>query len=410
MPPIYDDYSLGGEDRERLKIYDYVRSLAALPTDEAVDTFYRMLWSGNVHPREDVKRALNQVVRSPDFKQDRLKVINRCYYTLANPWHLQGDRGTAIANLIGQLDDKPSNSRAHDPLTKELRSALQAYRDSSSYTILQRHLYLLWDREKPEVDLQVQGTFGNLFPEYFYIYEAGTQTPDIEKLGGNLSSGVREKRNSRLMQYRNELCQFYVRAGRSPQTPPPNPTRLPAGELWKLINLYKPNNAESFVRQACQFKEETAKIDLTSNFKGAAYSHIMRPVRSLGRNETRWMSSEFQKVLTYIDDDVPLTPLVKIQVFRRLLDVIFSSVDSCPGADRFWQLLSAVGHRMVTSILLNILLACGKIRYAMEKRFARLYYAHLDRDVEEVSWLVRIFEHINVALALNCNHLGYAAA
>ncbi|MGF1499768.1 MAG: hypothetical protein ACFB8W_23520 [Elainellaceae cyanobacterium] len=392
---------------EQRQVYSYIRSLAALPSQDAIDAFYRLLWDGIAHPYEAVQTAWKEVVKTPDFDQHRLKIINRCYYTLANPWHLDGTRGRALEKLILWLEDIPA-ARGHSRFSRTLRDTLRCYHQSDYYAVLKKHLHLLED-QNGGFDERSRNYFGDLFSDYFFIYEAGTQTLDIEKAGGELNSGILQKRNRELRKYCNELNQFYIRYKRSSHADRVNPTRLADDELCRAIDLYRPKRPNSFKSQSDLFKAETQQLGTTDEFKRAVYDHVMRPVYQLAPDHERWFSREFQTTLDSLPDDVPLTRVMKIQMFRRLLIALARYDDSRPGQDHLYYLVTGIGSDIITSILLNIVLACEMVRFELEKRFAYLHHKFADFHKEAVQWLVSTFDHVNVALALNAKHVGYFA-
>jgi len=402
---LSNDYLPRGETSEQRVVYSYIRSLAARPSQEAIDAFYRLLWDGLAYPHNAVQTAWEKIVGSPDFDQHRLKVVNRCYYTLANPWHLDDTRGRALEKLILWLEDIPSGGE-QSRLSRKLRDTLRLYHDSDYYAFLKRHLYLLEGQDN-RLGVRSRHYFGDLFPDYFFIYEAGTQTLDIDGADEDLNAGILKKRNRELRRYHHALGQFYIRYKRSSQADRVNPTHLSDEDLCRAIDLYRPKRRDSFKIQADIFETKAQQLITTDEFKRAAYEHVMNPVRQFAPSRERWFSREFQTTLDSLPNDVPLTRVVKIQLFRKLLNALARHDDSRVGGDHLYYLVTGLGSEVVTSIFLNIVLTCPMVRFDLEKRFAYLHHRFSEFKNEAVQWLVNTFDHVNVALALNAKYVRY---
>jgi len=401
-----DSYSIRPDTPEQRKIYNYVGSLATLPSQEAIDTFYRLLWQGNAYPRDDVKTALQKVVSAPDFAEHRLKIINRCYYTLVNRWHLKGTHDYALAQLILRLDSLPDD-RGQNTVTRSLRDTLRTYKDSEYSTILKKNLYLLEGWEK-EVKQERDRSFGDLFPEYFFIYEAGTQTRDIEASADHLNDGIVQKRNQKLTHYHQHLKRFYQGGERSAPGSGSNPTQqLTPEALRQAIKLYNPRRPNSFIVQSEHFKQTLKPLRTMGDCKRAVYDHIMQPMQQLSANHQRLFGRELSKVLDEFHDDVSVTRTMEIQLFSRLLNAIARFDNTRQEDARFYRFVTIAGPQVMTSLLLRIILTCRMVRFELEKRFAHLHHKFSQVSQDRVQWLVEAFDHMNVALALNAKYLNY---
>lgn len=409
---LYDDrdgYSIRPDTPEQRAIYNYVRQLAMMPPEEAVDAFYRLLWQGNAYPRDDVKMALQKMVSAKDFEEHKLKIINRCYYTLVNRWHLDGSRDDALVNMILKLETMPSE-RAQNTVTRSLRDTLRSYKDSDYYTVLKKNLYLLDGWESRIANQPRDRYFGDLFSNYFFIYEAGTQTVDIEKSGDKLSDGILQKRDQKLRQYRQDLANFYTCVKQPGTKSIPNPTQqLTSDDLYQAIKLYTPRRQDSFKLQADGFKGKLKPLYTVGECKRVIYHHVMQPLQELGPSNQRLFSREFAKVLDEFQDDLSMTRTIEIQIFSRLLSAIARYDDTRQEEARFYRFVTVAGPQVITSLLLKIILTCRMVRFELEKRFAYLHHKFSSTSQDVVRWLVEAFDHMNVALALNAKYLNYFA-
>ena len=406
LADLDNGYSTLPDTSEQAQIYGYIRGLATQPSQDAISAFYRLIRDGNAQPNDTVNRALKQVVGSPQFSQSHLQFINRCYYTLANPWHLEGDRDRDLESLILNLETLPL-PRAHNPTTRKLRNALQLYRDNDYYTILRKHLRLLTYEQEEAPEAQAPTYFGDLFSDYFFIYEAGTQTPDIEKAAGELNHGILEKRNQRLKAFQQELTRFYVRYRRSDEVNRINPTHLSDTDLARAFELYSPKRNGGFRAQAKLFHQHEQEVRSVDAFKELLYEHVMRPILQLSPIHRHVFNRVFRETLNEFDSGMPLTRIVRIQIFRRILNTLMKHDAAYLDGSYFYRLVNGQQSHLVTSILLNIVLACQMVRFDLEKRLAYIHHKFANAKNEMVAWLVTAFDHMNVALALNAQYLDY---
>jgi len=410
MSSFYDSksgYATSPDTLEQWTVYTYIRSLAQLSAEDAVAAFYQLLWQGNAYPRDDVKGALQKVVAAPHFKEHQLKIINRCYYTLVNRWHLDGTQDRAIAKLILWLDHIPSE-RGQNAVTRTLRDALRVYQESDYYGVLRKNLYLLegWNPEQ-EGHLGDR-PFGDLLPEYFFLYEAGTRTSDIENAAEPLSDGIIYKRNQKIFQYRQDLSRFCESYTPHSLGPLPNPTQqLTPEQLCCAIKLYSPRREGSFRLQADQFKRTVKKLRTVGEWKEVIQHHAMQPIQQLSPNLQRLFRREFSQALNEFDDGLTMTRTIEIQIFSRLLNAIARDDDTRQEGTQFSRFFTAAGPAVITSLLLNLVLSCRMVRFELEKRFTDLHHKFAKASQATVQWLVEAFDHMNVALALNARYLTY---
>ena len=399
-------YSSRPDPQEHRYLYTYIRDLAHHDDDDAIDRFYRLLWDGNAYPNQAVSKALKAIVTASNFEQQSLNLINRCYYTLANLWHMKPNKGEALTQLILRLEGLPE-ARAQNQITRKLRAALQAYRQDERYQVLKKHLRLV----RKTVAVSDQDTppqshyFGDLFPDYFFLYEAGTQTPDISHTSTRLNEGILHKRNQRLKQFGQDLNRFYVRSHHTESASNANPTHLSDDDLLTAINLYRPKRSHSFKRQADQFKTQTHQMRSVGDFKHLVLDHVAQPIGQMSGEHRRSFNHLFQGAIAGFQANMPLTQVVRIQMFSRLINAIIN--DSRQAGVSFQRFIHNTGTNIVTSLLLNMVLSCEMVRFELEKRLANLHHQFCNTENAALKWLLEAFDHMNVALALNAKYLGY---
>ena len=136
--------------RAEREVYSYIRCLARLEnSEEAIEAFYSLLFKAVVTHRQfdtsSVRTALVSVLESPDADEILPYVINRCFYTIGNPWRMEAHRHAALRDLVDGAKNLPERKPTNRQV-RRLLGAMQAYVDNSNlYIPLQRQMRLLSD-------------------------------------------------------------------------------------------------------------------------------------------------------------------------------------------------------------------------------------------------------------------------
>ena len=122
-------------------ILSYIRNLAKLDEDVAIEKYYILLLYGNASDKS-VTHAIEKIVTASNFNKQSLNLINRLYYTLVNPWHMQPNKGNAIKKIILALENIPM-IKTQNNIQRRLQDALQRYRVDERYSVLRKHMLLV---------------------------------------------------------------------------------------------------------------------------------------------------------------------------------------------------------------------------------------------------------------------------
>ena len=407
------------DNSKEQQIYQYVRQLTHVTSDEAIRRFYLLMWDGNIPDDINSHTALRNLASAPDFRRNHLEFINRCYYTILNPWHLEVGRHDAIKQLILWPEQLPSN-RAYGRATKQIREALQAYAKSDYYTVLKRHNKLLENSSDAGRNKQAE-TLGDHLNKFPILYVSSTQTPDIEQSSEKLNSSLENKRDKKIVELRQHLKAYIElhkhhsrRHDFNSLKDELNPTSLATAELNKAIKWYQPKRRNSFQKRAWDFRKEALKVSTLGEYKNLFYEAVVFPfIQEYAKAESwageRYYTHEFKKIILNRDEDdsMPAVKMSVLHMFHRVLNSIIHIDPSSSGDCFFEQLIRGAGHSLVTSILINVVLTCRMARFDLEKSFARLFTHFEHTKLQLVRWFVQALEHINVAIALNARGLGY---
>ncbi|MEA5467083.1 hypothetical protein [Leptothoe sp. PORK10 BA2] len=406
-------YSSNGEffanrqaTRAEREVYSYIRCLARLEDSvQAIDGFYKLLWQGVVtHPEFDsnaVRNALMSIIDSSDADEIMPYVINRCFYTIGNPWRMDNHRHPALRTLVEKASQLPERPKSRQ--VKQLVGAMEAYISNENlYVPLQRQMRLLSD----EV-IEKNVSFGDCFKDYFFIYESAAATRDIPVQHRKTIQLQRQKKAQELHQQLNVYWQV-SRQGTQDQIF--NPTRLGHTQLNDAICTFHPQRKGGYRHQAQTFEAGVSAFRTTGDFVDPFYDYIMEPLLQVDEQYGR---NNFSKLVKNVLIDAggkgqtPLTGISINQMCTRLLKLLVSNTIERPETAHFKKLVTTAGAKTVTAILLKIVLFRRTIRSWFEDRFGILFHMQESCALDKVAWLVESFEYMNVALALNAPWVNY---
>lgn len=397
-------------------VYSYIAELAQLSDPEqARRAFYNLLMQRIAVGRSDVIRALNCVLESEEFAQEAgLKFINRCYYTICNPWHLNSDRAAELQQLICDLRTlKAASAKAH--LTRPLQRRMHDFKASEYTECLCRQMRLGGHAGFSEETRQYRGVVADYLPDYFYLYKSATCMPDIEDLEQQLAhrrqfeSGLAQKQQRKLKQDYAAVRTYYNHRRQGiPAAELVNPTRLPVEELEQGLRDYDPRRPDGLYARSQQLEAATSPELSFQAYRPKVQTYLMQAAETLPEKVQGRFRRELHGALeSAVKGDQLMAGSTVIVLFTRLLDAIFLPDPSPLGVEKFCQSLESASPSGLTRVLLSLVLGCPMIRFHLEKKLGFLYRQFEQSRLELVSWLVKFFEHINLGLVMNAKKLHY---
>ncbi|MEM9807887.1 MAG: hypothetical protein AAF959_21685, partial [Cyanobacteria bacterium P01_D01_bin.56] len=394
--------------RAEREVYSYTRCLARLEdSEQAIHAFYSLFFHGTVactqfeftefDPRA-VRSALMSILDSPEADEILPYVINRCFYTIGNPWRMETRRHADLRVLVARATQLPERQPTGRQVRRLVKAMGNYVNNENLYVPLQRQMRLLVDEV---VDEQV--TFGDCFKDYFFIYESVAATRDIPV---RHRKSIQQQRQKKAQQLNQQLAQY--RRGEPGNVV--NPTRLGHEQLTEAIRLFDPEPTSSYRHQAQRFEGGVANFRTTGDFVDPFYEYIMEPLVTV---DDRYQNNRFSKLVKDVlftaagQSTTPLTGISINQMCTRLLKLLVSNTVDRPEMVHFKRLVETVGAKVVTAVLLKIVLFRRTIRSWFEDRFGILFHIQESYTLERVKWLVESFEYMNVALALNAPWVNY---
>ncbi|MEM6252739.1 MAG: hypothetical protein AAF821_07445 [Cyanobacteria bacterium P01_D01_bin.156] len=398
--------------RAEREVYSYVRCLSRLKDSKlATDAFYSLFFQGTVSCTEfeftefdprSVRNALMNILDSPEADKILPYVINRCFYTIGNPWRMEAHRHADLRFLVERATHLPERQPTGRQV-KQLVKAMADYANSEHlYVPLQRQMRLLND----EVEEKVV-TFGDCFKDYFFIYESVAATRDIPV---RQRESIQLQRQKKAQQLNQQLTHYWQAQRQGNLDQAVNPSRLEHRKLREAIGLYHPQRRNGYRHQAQIFEGGVTQFRTTGDFVEPFYKYVMEPLVHV---DERYQNNRFSKLVKEVlvssagQTTTPLTDISITQMCTRLLKLLVSNTIERPEMAHFKRLVETVGAKVVTAVLLKLVLFRRTIRSWFEDRFGILFHIQESCTLDRVGWLVESFEYMNVALALNAPWVNY---
>jgi hypothetical protein len=399
-------------DQAKEVVYDYIWGLARnVPPEQALAAFYDLLYNRIAVGRQDVIASLDRVVGADDFNREKgLQFLNRSFYTICNPWHLDSERMPYLEQLIDQLNHLPETS-AYNPYTRLLRQRLHDFNQGDYGDCLHRQMRLGAYGQTSVQKHRYQGVVGEYLPDYFYLYCSTTRTPDIEELeqavyDNPLESGLGYKQAKKLEEVHRAIGQ-YRRAHLKGETGLVNPTRLPVAEFHQGLIDYHPKQPSGFNSRALELEDKISPTTRYGSGRPIVEDYLMAAIEALPDKTRDKLHRELVRSLGTIDEQASMAVSTVINLFTRLLNAIFLPEFNTSSVLRFQQYVDRSGSKSITGVLLSLLLACPMIRFDLEKKLGYLYRYFERASLKTEQWVVNFFEHVNLALVMNAKQIGY---
>jgi hypothetical protein len=393
------------EKPEEAEVYDYIRQLASKPSSEAIEAFYQLFFQGNAYPQKDVSIALARIVKTTDADSYFKYVINRCFYIIGNVWRLDKNRHEALRRLITRAENLPTKV-ANDPVVRRLHHHLHAYLKSDLYLVLRRQMRLL--EEEDTTPCEENRLFGENLRRFFFVQEAVVTTKDIPL---SYRNSIRQQQAQIARKTRQRIDSYLASRRQNAQVEPlPNPTLIPDTHVLQAIEAYQPEQPNSCLNEARRFEQYYRSLRTIGELKQEIREYVLAPlIEADSRYANNRFTRRFQNMLNCIDfkDHIPNNDVSTTILCQRILQHLIVKDIHHRDTTEFQEMICLVGYQVVTTVLLRIVMFWKRIRSWLEDRFGILFHIYESYHKHDVEWYVQAFEHMNLALVLNAESMGY---
>lgn len=391
------------------RLYAYLqRCRQREDAEQVLARFHDLFIQAEEFDDSDVWSTLVELAHRPHAEREFKYTLNRCSYTLVNPWSTEAKNHWAVPALVQLFEDIPTApSSASETYT--IRRLSRLFAQTEQYAALRRFANLIDDQAVTVTPVGEQPV-GKQLKRYPFLYDSSLLTKDSDQHQKSQVLKLRQEAEAKLGVQLARYCDQQTRGA----TTVSNPTRLSTNELSSALKYYtgKVEGNRSHRDLAQMFSTYSKTVRSFRDFKEELLEYLLSP---LADADPRYVNNQFRRSLqqylrdTLTDfDDQRLTEFVVITTCQRLLNFLVVQGRQQPVFRRFWQLLNDAGHTLAVGLLLRIVLFCSAVKPWLENRLTVLFNYHERYTCKDVPWLVNTLEHMNIALLANFGKFGYS--
>jgi hypothetical protein len=380
--------------------------------DEVLQQFHQLFIQADYCPDDTVWDIVVELAHRPYAEREFKYTLNRCSYTLANPWSTDPRNHWAVPALVQMFEQVPTTPAAMAE-TQTIRKLSRLFTQTEQYDALRRFANLIDDPAAGAPIAIDEQPVGKQLKRYPFLYDSSLLTKDSDQQQKNQVGKLRQEAEAKLGVQLARYCdQQKYGASKTVQ----NPTQLPSDEFAQALSYYtgKVEGNRSHRDLAQMFRTYSKTVRSFRDFKEEFLEYLLSP---LADADPRYVNNHFRRSLrqylreTLSDfDDQRLTDFIVITTCQKLLNFLVVQGRQQPVFRRFWQLLHDAGHTLTVGLLLRIVLFCSAVKPWLENRLTVLFNHHEKCVCKEVPWLVNTLEHTNIALLTNFGKFGYSFA
>lgn len=389
-------------------LYQHFQSCRQQETPRQVIGRFRQLFiDGTSYPDPDVHGALLELTNRSQANREFKYILNRCCYTLINPWYTQPREQWAISEIIGLFDDLPT-APAASPGIQNLRSQVQAFVNSEQYAALSR-LRQIFEQSKGtngSVPTSIEEQYlQQRIRNYPFLYDHSLLTKDSTQEQRQNILDLRNKAEAKLRLDVTRYQSYCQGLSRNRQLE--NPTLLKTSQFTEAIDHYtgKIDGNRSQRDMASWFIAYSRTTRSFRDFKDEFVDYLINPIATVepkyaGNHFTRRLRQYLKETLSEFDSQ-RLNNFIVIETCRRVLNFLVVDSPQRPVFRNFRHLLNDIGYPLTVGLLLRVVLFCSAAKPWLERCFSVLFNYHEENRCQEVPWLVTSLEHTNIALLTN---------
>ncbi len=411
---LSDELPINHSNEHEQVIYDHFLFLVHNFTPQGViERFEKLLLGKQSYPEPEIATALRWIVLTQRNQQIFNYFLNRCCYILINYWRYQNQEG-AIASLISLFQSsvvqKIEANPARGNTRQRLRKLVHIFSKSEEYLGLQS-LFLapiIDEKKSNSTALQKRSNSSPLLHSYIYRYPylyhhcllSQKSRPEYRQVIQRIQAERQWQFALNLSQYAAYLVR---KEKRNQANSPNNPTLLSDEELYLSLQQFVGKVEGSYSQKdiAHIFMNYKAKACSYEHFKRLLYDYLVASIpKEYGKHNFFNRLKHFLTDTNSASNAQPLNEFLLLQTCRKLCQFLVESPQH-PNHIYFVDLISNLGSRQMTSLLLKVVLLSGKVKPDLEKRFSLLFKHYGGSPLQENLWLVHSLENLNVAFVVN---------
>ena len=409
-----NDRQIETKDEEQV-LYDYwLDRVRTDSPEELIEDFRRLFIEGRGYQEAPIYLALERLVKAKDAEIRFYYFFNRCCHILVNRWQMQSTCQPAILELVSLLDNLPSPGPGHYSTANTLRHLVKKFTLSDDYVKLQRLARIISSQYSEETAPCV----GTLINRYPYLYDHCLLSDESPR---------EQRRTVRRIKVKTERCfevnlshyvTYQVRLGQVAHTPKTseeagriiqpvkNPTLLNDKELNRALKYYVSPIEGNYTYKALSqnFLANTVYSSTYKDFKNDLYDYLITPVDHGKGQFNKKLYDVLQNTLPQWDQQKPSEFLI-LRTSSQLFNYLVVESSQKPDHYIFIDMITNMGVTRTVGLLLKLVLVCPKVKPHLDKRFSILFNHYEGFSRDQVPWLVKSLESLQVAFSI---HFGKA--
>lgn len=371
---------------------------------QIIERFRKLFIEGRGYPDREIEAALYSII---SVKRDDVEfkyILYRCCHIAINCWQLNSHHKSAIADLVKLFKNNTPYYGVKHFIIKRLEEYVRSFIKSEEYLSLQRFVKVVdCDRDQKDISSSV----GELIYRYPYLYNHCLLSKESSYAD---QQTIRHIQSQRQWQFEMELSQYLSCLFRQSQNTTGqiqsvlNPTLLSDAELNFALKEFtgKVEGCHSHRETAQFFMVHARKAQSYAVFKENLYEYLISTIKpSYGKQQFNDRLYKQLKSIFPESDSKRLNNLLLIDTCRYLFDFLVVASPENPNHYIFYDLVSNLGPVRAISLLLKIALLSRKVKPELEKRFSILFNHYEGKGLDDMRWLVKSLENLNVALVVN---------
>ncbi|HLO47522.1 MAG TPA: AAA-like domain-containing protein [Kamptonema sp.] len=404
IAPILDEVKATSSDEEMLYTHLFYCVQTESPP-EIIERFRKLFIDGRGYPDRQVEAALYSIISMKREDLEFKYILYRCCHILINRWQLHSRNKAAIADLVALFKKYSPRNGAEFYIVKRLQAQIQLFTQSEEYLALER-LVKVVDPDGDVNKKEINSSLGQLIYRYPYLYNYCLLSRDSSSEDRQT---IRHIQSQRQWQFEMELSQYLTYLVSSQNTTNQiqsvlNPTLLSDAELNFALKEFagKVEGSYTYRESAQFFLVGTRKPQSYAAFKEDLYEYLISSIKpAYGKRQFNDRLYKHLKSTFPESNSDKLNNLLLIRTCRYLFDFLVVESPERPNHYVFYDLVSNIGPVRATSLLLKIALLSRKVKPELEKRFSILFNHYEGKALDDMRWLVKSMENLNVALVVN---------
>jgi hypothetical protein len=409
-----NDRQIETKDEEQV-LYDYwLDRVRTDSPEELIEDFRRLFIEGRGYQEAPIYLALERLVKAKDAEIRFYYFFNRCCHILVNRWQMQSTCQPAILELVSLLDNLPSPGPGHYSTANTLRHLVKKFTLSDDYVKLQRLARIISSQYSEETAPCV----GTLINRYPYLYDHCLLSDESPREQRQTVRRIKVKTERCFEVNLSHYVTYQVRLGQVAHTPKTseeagriiqpvkNPTLLNDKELNRALKYYVSPVEGNYTYKALSqnFLANTVYSSTYKDFKNDLYDYLITSV-DYGKGQfNKKLYDVLQNTLPQWDQQKPSEFLI-LRTSSQLFNYLVVESSQKPDHYIFIDMITNMGVTRTVGLLLKLVLVCPKVKPHLDKRFSILFNHYEGFSRDQVPWLVKSLESLQVAFSI---HFGKA--